>query len=56
MSLDFLAKYIRNKQVNGNMINDLADFDGMGDAIWNFISSVYDAKWDALVTMDTSRM
>jgi len=50
VSLDFLAKYIRNKQVNGNMINDLADFDGMGDAIWNFISLVYDAKWDALYT------
>jgi len=44
VSLDFLAKYIRNKQVNGNMINDLADFDGMGDAIWNFISSVYNTK------------
>jgi len=50
VSLDFLAKYIRNKQVNGNRINDLADFDGMGDAIWNFISLVYDAKWDALYT------
>ena len=44
MSLNFLAKYIKNKQVNGNMINNLADFDGMGDAIWNFISSVYEAK------------
>ncbi|KAL9709554.1 hypothetical protein Ac2012v2_007293 [Leucoagaricus gongylophorus] len=50
VSLDFLAKYIRNKQVNGNMINDLADFDGMGDAIWNFISSVYNAKWDTFYT------
>jgi len=50
VSLNFLAKYIRNKQVNGNMINNLADFDGMSDAIWNFISSVYDAKWDALYT------
>jgi len=50
VTLDFLAKYIRNKQVNGNMVNDLADFDGMGNAIWNFISSVYDAKWDALYT------
>ena len=50
MSLNFLAKYIKNKQVNGNMINDLADFDGIGDAIWNFISSVYEAKWDALYT------
>ena len=32
------------------MINDLADFDSMGDAIWNFISLVYDAKWDILYT------
>ena len=30
VSLNFLAKYIKNKQVNGNMINNLADFDGMG--------------------------
>ena len=50
VSLNFLAKYIRNKQVNGGMVNDLSDFDGMGDAIWNFISSVYEAKWNALYT------
>ena len=50
MSLNFLAKYIRSKQVNSNMINNLADFNGIGDAIWNFISLVYDAKWDALYT------
>jgi len=40
-SLNFLAKYIQGKQVNSNKINDLDDFDGMGDVIWNFISSVY---------------
>ena len=50
VTLDFLAKYIKNKQVNGNMVNGLNDFDGMGDAIWNFISSVYKAKWDSLNT------
>ena len=33
VSLNFLAKYIKNKQVNGNMINNLADFNNMGDAI-----------------------
>ena len=32
------------------MANDLSDFDGMGDAIWNFISVVYGAKWDVLYT------
>jgi len=50
VSLNFLAKYIKNKQVNDGKVNELNDFDGMGDAIWNFISSVYEAKWDALYT------
>ena len=50
ISLNFLAKFIQGKQVNGNKVNDLNDFHGMGDAIWNFISSVYTSKWDALFT------
>ena len=50
VTLNFLAKYIQNKQVNDNAINDFSDFNGMGDAIWNFISSVYGAKWDGLHT------
>jgi len=41
VSLNFSAKYIQGKQVNGIKINDLGDFDGMGDVIWNFISAVY---------------
>ena len=40
VTLNFLAKYIQNKQVNSGKVNDLNDFDGMGDAIWNFISAV----------------
>ena len=47
-SLNFISKYIANKQINSKEVNDLKDFDGMSDAIWNFISSVYEAKWDAL--------
>jgi len=45
-----LAKYIQNKNVNDVKVNDLIDFDGIGDAIWNFILAVYVAKWDALFT------
>ena len=33
VTLNFLAKYIQNKQVNSGKVNDLNDFDGMGDAI-----------------------
>jgi len=50
VTLTFLAKYIQNKQVNGGKVNNINDFDGMGDAIWNFISAVYVARWDALYT------
>ena len=50
VSLNFLAKYIQGKQINSNKANDLSDFDSIGDAIWNFISSVYTSKWDALFT------
>jgi len=32
-SLNFMAKYISNKQVNSNKTNELNDFDGMGNAI-----------------------
>ena len=50
VTLNFLAKYIQGKQVDGNKVNDIEDFDGMGDSIWNFISAVYASKWDALYT------
>jgi len=48
--LNFIAKYIQGKQVDGKKVNELKDFNGMEDAIWNFISSVYESKWDALFT------
>ena len=32
-SLNFMAKYISNKQVNSSKANELKDFDGMGNAI-----------------------
>ena len=45
-----MVKYITNKQISSSKVNDLNDFDSMGDAIWNFISLVYKAKWDFLHT------
>ena len=43
-SLNFIAKYISNKQIDSSKFNDLEDFHGMGKAVWNFISSVYQAN------------
>ena len=53
-SLKFMAKYISNKQVDSAKANELDDFKGIGEAVWNFIYSIYDSNWDALVTDDNS--
>ena len=46
-SLNFMAKYISNKQVDSSNSNDLEDFHSIGEAIWNFISFIYQAKWNS---------
>ena len=48
--LKFMAKYISNKQVNSVKANELDDFKGIGEVVWNFISSAYNANWNMLVT------
>jgi len=47
-SLNFIVKYISNKKVNPKTANNLKDLDGIGNSVWNFISSVYQAGWDSL--------
>jgi len=42
--LNFMAWYISNKQVDSARSNNLEDLKGIGEAIWNFISSVYQAN------------
>ena len=43
-SLKFITKYITNKKIDSSKTNDFADFKGIGEAVWNFISSIYDAN------------
>ena len=45
-----MTRYISNKNVNPSKANELEDFYGIGDSIWNFVSSVYQANWDPLYT------
>jgi len=53
-SLRFITKYIISKQIELSKANDLEDFKGIGEAVWNFISSVYEANWDVLYTDNNS--
>ena len=54
-SLNYMAKYISNKKVNPKTANEFKDFDSIGDAVWNFISSVYQSSWDSLYTDNKSK-
>jgi len=45
-----MARYILNKKVDPKTANDFKDFEGMGNAVWNFISLVYQSSWDSLYT------
>jgi len=49
-----MAKYIASKQLEPLKANNVMDFVGIGDAVWNFISSVYKSNWDALYTDNKS--
>ena len=53
-SLRFITKYITNKQIELSKANDLEDFKGIEEAVWNFISSVYEANWNTLYTDNNS--
>ena len=48
-SLNFIAKYINNKQVNPAKANNLKNFNSIGEAFWNLISFIYQSKWDLLI-------
>ena len=54
-SLNFMARYISNKKVNPKSSNNLNDFDSIGNAVWNFLSSVYQSSWDSLYTDNKSK-
>jgi len=53
-SLKFMAKYIASKQLELLKANNVIDFVGIRDAVWNFISFVYKSNWDALHTDNKS--
>ena len=43
-----MKKYIAGKSINDNKANNVKDLNGMGKAIWEFISIVYESYWDVL--------
>ena len=59
LSLDFknikellrcITKYIKNKSIQSNKVNDVPDLKRIGKVAWNFISASYESNWDSLIT------
>jgi len=46
-SLCRMGKYIRGKSIDSNP-NNIKDLEGVGKAVWEFLSSTYDSHWDRL--------
>jgi len=42
--LYYISKYIENKKINGNKVNNVLDLEGIGKATWNFISTIYNSE------------
>ena len=48
-SLYYIAKYIKNKKIDIAKSNNIEDLKDMGEAAWNFVSSIYSLGWDSLI-------
>jgi len=44
ISLLHMATYIRSRKVKSGSINDVPRLKGFGEAVWNFISSIYESS------------
>ena len=47
-SLHRMEKYIKGKSINNSNPNNVKDLKGMGKAVWEFLSSIYNLRWDGL--------
>jgi len=48
-----MGKYIRGKSID-NDPNNIKDLKGVGKAVWEFLSFIYDSHWDGLYVDNTN--
>ena len=49
-----MSRYILNKKVEKGKMNDFEDFKDVEKVVWDFISAIYNAGWDALIVDSNS--
>ena len=53
-SLSRIHKYILGKSIKNSGANDIEDFKGMGKAMWEFISAIYNSHWNSFFVDDNN--
>jgi len=53
-SLNCIAKYISNKQIDPKKSNNVENLKNVSETIWSLIYSVYQSSWDLLYTDNNS--
>ena len=53
--LSRMEKYILSKSIDGNKANNIKDFEGLGKAVWRFITALYLSQWDSLTVDGTNQ-
>ena len=52
-SLRRMGKYIQGKSIIKENPNGVKDLEGVGKAVWDFLSAIYDLHWDSLYVDDS---
>ena len=47
-SLCRMCKYIQDKSIIKENPNSIKDLEGVGKAVWDFLSAIYDLHWNSL--------
>jgi len=48
ISLLHIADFIKSREVQAGFVDNISQLKDLGEAMWNFISSIYKAKWDSI--------
>jgi len=43
-----MADFIRSREVQAESVNNISQLKDLGEAVWNFISFIYEIKWDSI--------
>ena len=49
-----MGKYIKGKSIDNSNPNNVKDLEGIGKAVWEFLSSIYNSHWDKLYIDDSN--